>query len=300
MGKKHLSLVIVPHTKTSYRTLSFSKRVVKGAVWGSIAAGVILLGMTVDYVFLKFRQHNFNSLVSENAKNKKDISEKDKTITDLRDRLAKMDTLAKKLSIVAGISAETDIIDALGPGGPTVNPKEGQNLPGPLTIPVTGTDQALRFKAEDIQKKIENLVNFFQDKETQLASTPSIYPTRGLLTSAFQYRNDPFTGMRTFHFGMDIAAAPGNPIVATADGVVIQAVPHNLMLGNYVIISHGLGLITKYGHMSKIRAVVGQKVRRGDIIGEVGATGKAIGPHVHYEVHLNGRPVNPYYYILEE
>lgn len=299
MGKKHLSLVIVPHTKTSYRTLSFSKRVVKGAIWGSIAAGVLLLGMTVDYVILKVHQHNFNSLVSENAKQKETITQYEGSIKLLKTRLEYFDSLAKKLNIIAGIKSPEEIKE-VGIGGPYLNPDGSQAIPGPTTIPSPGAAQDLRFKAEDIQKKIESLVNFFQDKEAQLASTPSIYPTRGLLTSAFQWRNDPFTGLRTFHYGYDIAAAVGNPIVATADGVVIQAVERNLTLGNYVIISHGLGVTTKYGHMSRIRAHVGQQVRRGDIIGEVGATGKAVGPHVHYEVSVQGSPVNPYYYVLEE
>jgi murein DD-endopeptidase MepM/ murein hydrolase activator NlpD len=99
---------------------------------------------------------------------------------------------------------------------------------------------------------------------------------------------------------LDIAAAMGNPIMATADGIVI-AINTDKMLGRSVQISHGLGTVTIYGHMSKFVVThVGQKVKRGEIIGEVGNSGKAIGPHVHYEIHINGTAVNPYLYILEE
>ncbi len=133
-----------------------------------------------------------------------------------------------------------------------------------------------------------------------MAVTPTIKPVvGGLISSAFGYRSDPFTGRRTFHWGIDIVAAWGNPIIAPADGFVLK-VRSDKYLGNSVTISHGLGVTTLFGHLSKIGVREGQKLKRGDVIGNVGATGKALGPHLHYEVHVNDKPVNPYFYLLDE
>ncbi len=142
------------------------------------------------------------------------------------------------------------------------------------------------------------LGTLFQNDTAKWATTPSIYPTAGLLTSYFGWRADPFTGKQQFHLGLDIATVLGNPVVATADGTVI-ATNADQGLGRSVQISHGLGLLTVYGHLNNFNCRVGQKVKRGDVIGEVGNSGRAVGPHVHYEVKVNGTNVNPLSYIFE-
>jgi len=135
----------------------------------------------------------------------------------------------------------------------------------------------------------------------QLATYPSIWPTTGLETSAFGERIDPFTGKRAFHYGIDVASGYGNPVVATADGYVMQLKRLDKIDGNMIILNHGMsGYTTLYCHLSRFNIKVGQRVKRGDVIGYVGNTGKALGPHVHYEVHFNGKPLNPWNFILEE
>jgi murein DD-endopeptidase MepM/ murein hydrolase activator NlpD len=119
------------------------------------------------------------------------------------------------------------------------------------------------------------------------------------MSSAYGWRDDPFTGKRAFHHGIDIATNRGNPIYATADGTVIQMRTDKIG-GKTIKIKHMFGYVTIYCHMSEFLVKVGQKVKRGDTIGLVGSTGKARGPHVHYEVQLNGKEKNPYFYILEE
>ena len=101
------------------------------------------------------------------------------------------------------------------------------------------------------------------------------------------------------HRGVDIATNIGNPIVATADGIVLKVLSDKI-LGNYVMLGHGFGYTTLYGHMSKFAVKTGQRVKRGEVIGYIGQTGKAVGPHVHYEVRVDGKPVNPWRYFLEE
>ncbi len=117
-----------------------------------------------------------------------------------------------------------------------------------------------------------------------------------MLTAGFGQRMDPLSGEGAFHAGIDISAPNGTPVEATADGLVFYASP-DAGYGNAVLIDHGCGITTKYGHLSKMFVLVGQEVKRGQVIGAVGTTGKATGPHLHYEVHVNETPVNPSHYL---
>jgi len=131
-----------------------------------------------------------------------------------------------------------------------------------------------------------------EKREALLNATPSIWPIHGWLSAGFGMRPDPFTGEADFHPGLDISAEKGTPIRATAAGTVELAAPSG-DYGNLVVIDHGFGLVTRYGHMSKFAVWQGQQVKRGDVIGYVGATGRATGPHLHYEVLANGKLMNP-------
>jgi murein DD-endopeptidase MepM/ murein hydrolase activator NlpD len=130
-----------------------------------------------------------------------------------------------------------------------------------------------------------------------LASTPAIRPTSGWTTSRFGRRVSPFTGRKELHKGVDIANREGTVILATANGVVSYAGKKGAM-GNIMVIDHGHGIVTRYAHLSKSLKKRGEKVKRGDIIAQMGNSGRSTGPHLHYEVHLNGVPVNPAKYIL--
>lgn len=131
------------------------------------------------------------------------------------------------------------------------------------------------------------------DRQQLLAgATPSIWPTAGWLSSSFGSRTDPFTGGRDYHAGLDISADRGKPVRATADGTVSEA-GRSGNYGNMVLLRHRFGLSTRYGHLSRLNVSPGQAVRRGDIIGFVGSTGRSTSPHLHYEVMLNGQAINP-------
>jgi murein DD-endopeptidase MepM/ murein hydrolase activator NlpD len=131
-----------------------------------------------------------------------------------------------------------------------------------------------------------------EDREALAAATPTIWPTHGWLSAGYGRRKDPFTGEPEFHSGLDISADKGRPVYATADGVV-ESARRNGDYGNLVVVRHGFGIKTKYGHLSKFAAKAGDRVTRGDLIGYVGSTGRATGPHLHYEVTVNGRLLNP-------
>ena len=144
---------------------------------------------------------------------------------------------------------------------------------------------------------LENLVNKLEKQSNLLAATPSIRPTEGWISSPFGKRTSPFTGRREFHKGLDIANHKGTPILATADGVITYAGQKRNM-GNVLVIDHGHGIVTRYAHLDEMTKKRSEKVKRGDVIGHMGTTGRSTGPHLHYEVRLNGVPVNPQKYIL--
>ncbi len=131
-----------------------------------------------------------------------------------------------------------------------------------------------------------------EKRESLMNATPSIWPVHGWLSAGYGMRADPFNGERDFHPGLDISADKGTPIVAAAAGRVEVAAPSG-DYGNLVVVDHGFGLVTRYGHLSKFAVWHGRNVMRGDILGYVGSTGRATGPHLHYEVLANGKLINP-------
>ena len=147
------------------------------------------------------------------------------------------------------------------------------------------------------EKGFEHLLKHLVDQGNLLAHTPAIRPTRGLVTSSFGSRVSPFTGIKEFHKGLDIANRQGTPVVAAADGTVTFANDKGFW-GKLIIINHGHGMSTRYAHLSKFFKEPGDSVKRGEIVGKIGSTGRTTGPHLHYEVRLNGTPINPEKYIL--
>jgi murein DD-endopeptidase MepM/ murein hydrolase activator NlpD len=151
-------------------------------------------------------------------------------------------------------------------------------------------------------KSLDEILKLAKEKNKLLSAIPAIQPVRNenlkQIASGFGYRSDPFTKVRKFHQGMDFSARTGTPIFATGDGVVARADNTASGYGNHIVIRHGFGYETLYGHLSKFNCRAGQSVKRGDIIGYVGSTGRSEAPHLHYEVHKGGEVVNPinFYY----
>ena len=143
-----------------------------------------------------------------------------------------------------------------------------------------------------LENGLANVRSSVESQQALARSTPSIWPLAGWLSSGYGSRRDPFDGTNDFHSGLDIAANMGTPIRATADGTVKNAA-FNGNYGNAVLIEHGFGISTRYGHLSRFAVRDGQEIRRGEVLGYVGATGRATAPHLHYEILLNGQPINP-------
>jgi len=149
------------------------------------------------------------------------------------------------------------------------------------------------------EQSLQELQAYFQDQKSLLASVPSIWPTRGWVTSDFGSRLDPYTSERVMHAGLDIAGPHGKEIVSPSDGTVVFAGLEG-GYGNVLVIDHGYGIKTRYGHLSFIKVKSGERIKRGDIVANMGNTGRSTGPHLHYEVRVNGIAQNPRKFILDE
>jgi murein DD-endopeptidase MepM/ murein hydrolase activator NlpD len=307
MSKKHVSVIIVPHTKTSTKTLCFTRRALKALAVAGVALGLVLAAVLVDYVRMNVIRGRYKALKAETAEQRTTIAKYERSISELQSTISHFETYTKKLNVMAGLKSPEVLTAPAGIGGgepdkqepeAEIDPGQAPPASGPQII-TPGTIQNLSQKAMSIESNLSSLLSFFESDSLRLASTPSIMPAVGWVSSVYGHRNDPFTGAWTMHYGIDISTNMGNPIMATADGIVIKVQSDNF-LGKSVTISHGNGFTTIYGHMSNFAVKAGQKVKRRDIIGYIGQTGKAAGPHVHYEVMRDGRRVDPRNYLLEE
>ncbi|MEP7308639.1 MAG: peptidoglycan DD-metalloendopeptidase family protein [Acidobacteriota bacterium] len=164
-------------------------------------------------------------------------------------------------------------------------------LPASLTSP-EDTFGLLREVLGGLESRLRSVRNVVERREALAAATPSLWPVKGWLTDLFGKRSDPFTGESGFHQGIDISTEKGNPVYATANGKV-ESASYSGDFGNLIVIKHGFGLVTHYGHLSGYAVHSGQEVKRGQVIGYVGSTGRATGSHLHYEILVNGSVLNP-------
>jgi murein DD-endopeptidase MepM/ murein hydrolase activator NlpD len=223
-------------------------------------------------------------------------------INELRKSLLTLNEFEQKIRIMANLEHKADQASLFSVGGSMpedIDPKMPLNQDHDRLIRKmhTNIDQVQQVSSMQADS-FSNLLKSLKDKRNLLAATPSLRPVNGWISSGFGYRISPFTGHKEFHRGLDIATKEGSPIIAPADGVVIKSGKKWLM-GNMIAIDHGFGMITEFGHCRELLKKKGDKVKRGDVIGLVGNTGRSTGPHVHYMVRLNGVPVNPEKYILD-
>ena len=215
--------------------------------------------------------------------------------------LAERDERVRALAGLMGIDQE---VLEVGIGGPGLETPEEGTL-GRMDPEVSEAAYAIRYDVAYLLRRAELLGSSFTEVEASLTdqhelleATPSIAPVMGRVSSHYSFnRENPVTGVNSPHLAIDIVARLGTPFVATASGRISFA-GRKEGYGNMVEIDHGFGLRTRYGHASKLHVRAGQRVQRGEVIGEVGSSGSSTGSHVHYEVHRNGRPVNPSNYIL--
>ena len=255
---------------------------------------------------LQTRERYIVSQSEEIQHQHRQIQEFANEINSLKSKLLALNSFEKKIRIIANIEKSDESEGIFGVGGSI---PEDLNAKIPLKEKHYSLMRNMHEQIEEIsrasagqQEEFESLLKSLEDQQNLLASTPAIRPlsrdVKSWVTSRFGYRKSPFTGRRELHKGLDIASRKGTPILATADGVVTFAGKKGL-LGNTIVIDHGHGMKTRYGHNHKLLKKRGDKVKRWDPIALMGSTGRSTGPHTHYEVHLNGIPVNPEKYYTQ-
>ena len=307
--RKKISFVILSNTGAPAKQICASKASIRLIGLFAVICFALFSYVVYDYYNLKQtterlqqRETTLTAQLSEIQTQRKQIQEFTNEINTLKDKLVALNQFEKKVRIIANIekTAETDNIFGVGGSIPEdldaqISLKEKHNS---LMREMHNQIDQLNTASSNQQAGFQSLLKELEDQQNLLASTPAIRPVRGWTTSKFGYRISPFTGRREFHKGYDIATKKGAPILATADGVV-TFVGRKGLLGNTIIINHGHGLVTRYAHCDKFLKKRGEKVKRWEQIATVGNTGRSTGPHVHYQVDLNGVPVNPEKYMLD-
>jgi len=268
--------------------------------------GVVYTGL--DYYQMKQASFDNERLNSKITRQKNEIKAQRKQIQafaqkvdSLKKTVDRLAVFEDKVRLIADIKQASDNNGLIGIGGLS---KNRLDYDMPLEETHDGLVREMHDQVHEAEVVTRNQIQSFEDlidqlnkKKNILAATPSIKPVDGWITSKFGYRSSPFTGQKEFHSALDIANRRGEKVLATADGK-ISYTGKKMIIGNLVVIDHGHGTITRYGHLEKILVEQGQTVKRGEPIGLLGNTGRSTGPHVHYEVKINGTPVNPVKYIL--
>ena len=304
------SVVFFPGATASPKRFRISRR------WFRICGCsllVILLGVVSSFVYFSQKYYylaNDEIELTElrrESKIRKVQAEKIATqVKNLESDMARLGRFEKKLRVITALEdSPQNSAKNWGVGGgsyglssysfTTSLAHESKALANKLSNSLGHLTTQAKIKAISLQE----LDHFFKDQKSFLQSTPSIWPTRGWVTSGFGYRESPFTGLRENHEGWDIGARSGSAVRATADGMITVA-GRERGYGKLIEIDHGYGVVTRYGHNSKNLIKVGSKVKRGQIVALVGNTGRSTGPHLHYEILVNSVPTNPKNYILED
>jgi murein DD-endopeptidase MepM/ murein hydrolase activator NlpD len=223
-------------------------------------------------------------------------------VARLNQQMERLQNFYAKLKILANLDLQEPQDPSMAAGGPQPDTREiNMYLEESLKRQIQRVHwemEELQMLAEIQERNAYKVERFFDSQRSLLASTPTIWPVRGWITSSFGQRISPFTGRLQMHEGLDICARPGTPVKATAEGVIIYS-GWKSDFGKLVTIDHGYGYRSRYGHLAKIYVKNGQRVKRGETIGSVGSTGRSTGPHLHYEVKVRGLPVNPKTYLLD-
>ncbi len=302
-ANESFTLIVVPDRNAEVKRYHLKKRLIVQV--GAALGAVVLLGagLVVHYASVVVDARENPALRDENLKLKSELAVIREQLGHVNTTLERVERFDQKLR---AITLLTDPQRNLAVG-PTEQPPlmvsadnefvRSRDAEGPKML--TAKLDKLSAEASRQEQSLQELESYFQDQKSLLASVPSIWPTRGWVTSDFGSRVDPFTEGNAMHSGLDIAAPHGKEVVAPADGTVVFAGLEG-GYGNVIVIDHGYNLKTRYGHLSAIKVKPGQKLKRGDMIANVGNTGRSTGPHLHYEVRVNGIAQNPRKYILDE
>jgi len=305
--------MLVPHGNDRVRTIQLKGSTVRAAL--ALALVLLLLAGTFAVGFFVKQSHEVRALLLE-RENRALAAEVEQMRSEMSALRGSLDVLAEKdekYRMIAGLPASVPAAEEAAPQEPTAQERPGavRSLYAATLVslnPVVGRKvvqasddlDALLRRADELSSSLDQAISTLEAHGERLDATPSIAPSEGALSSLFGNRRHPVMRITRPHKGIDIAAPVGEPIHAPAAGRVVHAGPSSGGYGNMVAIDHGYGYVTRFAHASKVLVRTGQRVKRGDLIAEVGATGLVSGPHLHYEVEVNGKQVDPLNFIISD
>ena len=289
MKPEAYTIFVASSRKGSFRKVTLPGYVLHLVAILAAVGGVTVLAAAGSYTRMLWKVGNYNALRRQQDTLKHNYEKLQSSVKDTNERMKSLQSLATEVAMTYGFMRFRQ-----SPFGVNEAPLASNG----------GFEQSvaqfnfLERNAGEAALPTGSLQLLSSPSLADLTSTPTLWPVIGHLTGGFGERMDPFSGEGAFHTGVDISSQYGDAVRVSADGVVIEA-NERAGYGRLVVVDHGFGLTTYYGHLSSFNVLVGQQVRRGDTIGNVGVSGRSTGPHVHYEVRINGAPVNPMRYLRQ-
>ena len=306
MANNSFTVIVVPDDNAEVRRYRIHKTLLRQIASVAGVLGALITVGTIHYFKVSRDAAENHYLREENLTLQgqlKAIRDRIDHIGTTLDRVERFDQKLRALTLLSDPQRNLAVGPTEGEPGARVPPADDNPFtpPNRSENPAALSSRLDRLSAEATRQEqtLQEVQAYFQSQKSLLASTPSVWPTRGWVTSDFGNRLDPYTADRVMHHGLDIAAPHGKEILSPSEGTVVFSGPEG-SYGNVLVIDHGYGVKTRYGHLAQIDVKAGERVMRGQKLGTVGNTGRATGPHLHYEVRVNGVPENPRKFILED
>ena len=301
MSLKKVTIVYLPDGIKAVRQFKVPKVLLKIILVLSLSVAGLFVWASNDYLQTKKNIPEKLSLLQQNNQYKNQLISLAGKIDQINKKVAELKEFETKIKIMVNLDTGDEDAQSLGIGGSDFSLLESEDASGKASQKLVrmmheSLDNLNTEISVQTQDKTE-LFSYLENQKSAFSCTPSIVPAEGWISSRFGYRVSPFTNKKEFHNGLDIVSRVGTEILSTADGV-ITSVDKSDGLGLNIIINHGYGFKTIYGHLSKTLVKNGQAIKRGQDIALMGNSGRSTGSHLHYQVYLNGVPVNPEKYIL--
>jgi murein DD-endopeptidase MepM/ murein hydrolase activator NlpD len=295
LANSFYTFIVIPAASSRLHKLKLPIRTLYLLASIGILLFFVAVGLGFSYAKMAFKAADYDKLQTENTDLKIQRKNLEVVTRKLGDKLSNLESISAKIQtlIENDNASKRNKVNSPAIGGSTVDYTTAELLRGANLK--EGID-LLKGRTAEMESHLSLLEQVAVQRATALQFTPNIWPVKGAITSHYGNRADPFNGEAELHLGLDISALFNSQVHAPADGVVLYA-ERKAAYGNLLILDHGNGLTTRYGHLSRSLVRVGQKVKRGDIVGLVGMTGRTTAPHLHYEVRRNDRPVNPRTYL---
>jgi murein DD-endopeptidase MepM/ murein hydrolase activator NlpD len=296
MSKKSYTLIVVPNTSSALHKFNIPLWAVSSVALAGVLAVGSVSALGFHYARMAVRAANYEQLVDDNASLRVANQNLEVSTEQLNTRIAGLEALTGQIREVMQADTWNQRFGLLEDGGVGGSVDDYPTTVVSATFNVRDHLEQARERTLELEGQLRSVESLVETRADKLELTPSIWPVSGSVRSAFGWRRDPFNGQNEAHHGLDIGALYGTPVHAPANGRVIFA-GRQAAYGNLVVIDHGNGITTRYGHLSRFEVNVGDRLAKGELLAYVGSTGRSTGPHLHYEVRVDERAVNPRNYL---